>query len=89
MTSYQGPAVAIVGGDEIPVTADLALHADHPLKAWGGMLEADPSTDWADANPGTLRLPDGREGQFMAPPLAPGSGTFEIRGTGPAPFGDS
>ncbi|MCX5401014.1 hypothetical protein [Streptomyces sp. NBC_00102] len=88
MTTYQGPASALIGCDEIPVTADLAVHVDRDSRSWGGHLEADPSVEWFDDGPATLRLPDGREGEFIATSGEAGSGTVEIRGSGPAPFGD-
>lgn len=88
MTTYQGPAVALIGCDEIPVTANLAIHADHSSRSWGGSLEADPSVDWFDDGPATLRLPDGREGEFIATSGGLGSSSVEIQGSGPAPFGE-
>lgn len=89
MTTYQGPAVALIGCDEIPVTADLATHVDGGLQSWDGSLKADPSVDWFDDGPATLRLPDGREGEFIATSGTVGSGSVEIQGSGPAPFGDN
>lgn len=88
MTTYQGPAVALIGCDEISVTADLASRVDGGLRSWDGSLEADPSVDWFDDGPATLRLPDGREGEFIATAGTAGSGNVEIQGSGPAPFGD-
>ncbi|MFF7361266.1 hypothetical protein [Streptomyces sp. NPDC008125] len=88
MTTYQGPAVAFIGCDEIPVTADLAVQVGRGLRSWAGSLEADPSVDWYDDGPATLRLPDGREGEFVATSGDAGSGSVEIRGSGPAPFGE-
>lgn len=88
MTTYQGPAVALIGCDEVPVTADLAIHVNRGLRSWGGSLEADPAVDWFDDGPATLRLPGRREGEFIAVSGEAGSGNVQIQGSGPAPFGD-
>ncbi|WP_344384677.1 hypothetical protein [Streptomyces thermolineatus] len=53
---------------------------------WAGSitLVGDEDVDLFDADPGILRLPDGREGEFMA---TGGSRESGCSGLGPAPFG--
>lgn len=79
----------------VKVTASLVLRAD-PVdvagpeyredSTWAGSLTSvgDSGVDLFDAAPGILRMPDGRESEFMAT----GGPPYEVRcsGIGPAPF---
>lgn len=93
---YAGPAVVVMpDGREVAVTASLVLRYD-PLRSdnrksdrdstWAGSITlADPEShvDLFDADPGVLRLPDGRESEFMA---TSGDTEVGVAGLGPAPF---
>ncbi len=82
----------LVGGREHHANAALSIHTQSGLKSWDGTLESDPSIDWfdaPDADEARLRMPDGREGHFLATAGSFGSGQVEIQGSGPAPFGES
>ncbi|MYU24653.1 hypothetical protein [Streptomyces sp. SID8352] len=93
---YVGPAVVIFpDGREAPVDVSLVLRYDPSRtdnresdrdSTWaGGITLADEVTDvdLFDAAPGILRLPDGRESEFMATSGPRKSG---CSGLGPAPF---
>ncbi|MFJ1704891.1 hypothetical protein [Kitasatospora sp. NPDC088346] len=98
MSSYHGTATVIASGVAISVEAD--LHADHPadgLASWRGTLRADPKTSgraapdtdfWQVAGNrwGKLRLPEGREGDFVTTCHAAGALQMEIKGNGSEPF---
>jgi hypothetical protein len=93
---YAGPAIVVLpNGREVAVTASLVLRFD-PNRSdnreydrgstWAGSVSlADPSSDvdLFDAAPGILRMPDGRESEFMA---TGGSLEVGVAGLGPAPF---
>ena len=94
---YVGPAIVVFpDGREVPVTVSLVLRFDPSRtdnresdrdSTWAGSITlADDSSDadLFDAAPGVLRMPDGRESEFMAtsgPPRESG-----CSGLGPAPF---
>ncbi|MCX5427933.1 hypothetical protein OHU11_09630 [Streptomyces sp. NBC_00257] len=93
---YVGPAVVFFpDGREVPVTASLVLRFDPNRtdnresdrnSTWAGSvtLTADvQGVDLWDAAPGILRLPGGRESEFMATGGPRESG---CSGLGPAPF---
>jgi len=99
MSSYQGPATVLLGKEEFTATADLELSVEKShfiggkpydtLIRWDGTLDAAPHIDWISAplaREATLRMPDGREGKFVATAGVHGSGHVEICGIGPAPF---
>ncbi|MEV7034652.1 DUF4873 domain-containing protein [Streptomyces sp. NPDC093272] len=94
--AYRGPAVVVLGDVEHHALVDLSIHRDSEwgrisLQSWDGVVDAAPEIDWfnsPEADEVTLRMPDGREGRFVATAGALGSGQVEICGTGPAPFGD-
>jgi hypothetical protein len=93
---YVGPATVLFpDGREVAVTASLVLRFD-PRRTdnresdrdstWAGSVTlADPSSDidLFDAAPGILRMPDGRESEFMA---TGGRTEVGVAGLGPAPF---
>ncbi|WP_158711198.1 hypothetical protein [Streptomyces sp. NRRL S-1824] len=96
---YVGPAVVVFpDGREAPVTASLVLRFDPNRtdnresdrnSTWAGSvtLTADvQDVDLWDAAPGILRLPSGRESEFMATGGRRESG---CSGIGPAPFVDA
>lgn len=82
-------------GREAPVTASLVLRFDPSRtdnresdrdSTWAGSItltEEGSDVDLFDAAPGVLRLPDGRESEFMATGGPRESG---CSGLGPAPF---
>lgn len=93
---YVGPAtVTLPDGREVSVAASLVLRYDPSRtdnresdrdSTWAGSVTlADPSSDvdLFDAAPGVLRMPDGRESEFMA---TSGIGEVGLAGLGPAPF---
>jgi hypothetical protein len=93
---YVGPATVVLpGGREVPVTASLVLRFDPNRtddresdrdSTWAGSVTlSDPSgdVDLFDAAPGILRMPDGRESEFMA---TSGRSEVGVAGLGPAPF---
>ena len=95
---YVGPAIDVFpDGSEVPVTASLVLRLDPATvenfsydrhSTWAGsvtLVDRDQDVDLFDAEPGILRMPDGREGEFMAT----GGPRWECgcSGLGPAPFG--
>jgi hypothetical protein len=96
---YVGPAVVVFpDGREVPVNASLVLRFD-PSRSdnregdrhstWAGsvtLVGADDGVDLFDAAPGVLRMPDGRESEFMATGGPRESG---CSGLGPAPFVDA
>ena len=93
---YVGPAVVVFpDGRKVPVNASLVLRYD-PSRSdnresdrdstWAGSItlsEETSDTDLFDAAPGLLRLPNGREGAFVATSGPRESG---CSGLGPAPF---
>ncbi|HCA86977.1 MAG TPA: hypothetical protein DEQ61_16710 [Streptomyces sp.] len=96
--TYRGAAVVLVDGAEHSAEVDLSIHVERngnggvTLKSWGGHLESSPAIDWFDSPPAgeaVIRMPDGREGRFLATAGAIGSGRVEIQGSGPAPFGNA
>lgn len=97
MSSYHGTATVISGGLAISVEAD--LHAEHPaegLSSWRGTIQADPGAESTDQDTdfwtmtgtrwGKLRLPNGREGDFLAIGHSAGALSMEIKGSGTEPF---
>lgn len=93
---YAGPAVVVLpDGREVAVTASLVLRFDPSRtdnreydrnSTWAGSVTpSDPSSgvDLFDAAPGVLRMPDGRESEFMA---TGGRTEVGVVGLGPAPF---
>lgn len=95
--TYQGPAVVLINGSEYPAVVDLEISVERNdytvvRKSWDGTIDSDPSIGWFTSptdGTATLRMPDGREGRFIATAGSLGSGLVEISGTGPAPFGDA
>lgn len=96
---YVGPATVVFpNGREAPVTASLVLRYD-PTRTdnresdrnstWAGsvtLLDEATDVDLFDADPGILRLPNGRESEFMA---TGGQRESGCSGLGPAPFVDA
>ncbi|GGV17798.1 hypothetical protein GCM10010275_69360 [Streptomyces litmocidini] len=91
---YEGPAIVLMDGTEVPVLASLVITIDPStvedfthdrMNAWAGSLQTDADVDLFDAAPGILRLPDGAEGEFMA--TSGPANHVGISGLGPAPFG--
>lgn len=93
---YVGPAtVVFADGREASVTASLVLRYDPSRtdnrqsdqdSTWAGSVTLADETsdiDLGDAFPGVLRMPDGRESEFMATGGVRESG---CSGLGPAPF---
>lgn len=93
---YVGPAVVVFpDGREVAVTASLVLRYDPSRtgnreydrdSTWAGSLtlaSESADVDLFDAAPGILRMPDGRESEFMATSGGRESG---CSGLGPAPF---
>ncbi|TXS44932.1 hypothetical protein EAO72_07880 [Streptomyces sp. or43] len=93
-----GPAtVAFPDGCEVPVTVSLVLRYDPSRtdnresdrdSTWAGsvtLVDESSDVDLFDAAPGVLRMPDGRESEFMA---TGGPRTSGCSGLGPAPFVD-
>ncbi|MFD4901795.1 hypothetical protein [Streptomyces sp. NPDC058411] len=96
---YVGPAVIVLpDGREAAVTASLVLRFDPSRddnresdrdSTWAGsvtLLDEAADVDLFDADPGILRLPNGRESEFMATGGRRESG---CSGFGPAPFVDA
>lgn len=96
---YTGPATVVFpDGREVAVTVSLVLRLDPDSvenfsydrhSTWAGSITLaaeEHGVDLFDAAPGILRMPDGREGEFMA---TGGSTQSGCSGLGPAPFGDS
>lgn len=96
---YVGPAVVVFpDGREAPVAASLVLRYDPNRddnresdrdSTWAGsvmLAEGVAEVDLFDAAPGILRMPDGRESEFMATGGPRESG---CSGLGPAPFVDA
>lgn len=94
-----GPATVVFeDGSEAPVTASLVLRYDPSRddnresdrnSTWAGsvtLAEEVADVDLWDAAPGILRLPNGRESEFMATGGPRESG---CSGIGPAPFVDA
>jgi hypothetical protein len=92
MTTYNGPATLLFDGAEYPVRAGLRYDASGRLPSWDGSITAQPDKPvdmWAIGNAGgsqRLRLPDGREGEFMVARFDMGGDALQIKGSGPAPF---
>ncbi|WP_189106225.1 hypothetical protein [Streptomyces camponoticapitis] len=102
MTTYQGEATVIVNAVEYEVTADLRVETEHVgfiaggmrqtvegLRSWGGTLTVQgPDAAWSisDADMARLRLPDGREGEFLVSAGDFSTGPLVITGSGAAPF---
>ncbi|MBZ6171213.1 hypothetical protein KVH24_03955 [Streptomyces olivaceus] len=97
---YVGPATVVFpDGREVSVTASLVLRLDPSTvenfsydrhSTWAGsitLMQDEDGVDLFDAAPGILRMPDGREGEFMAT----GGSADEngCSGLGPAPFESS
>jgi hypothetical protein len=95
--TYQGPAVVLIDGAEYPAEVDLEISVERNdyavvRKSWDGTVDSDPAIGWFSsptAREAKLRMPDGREGRFLATAGTLGSGRVEIQGTGPAPFGNA
>lgn len=93
---YVGPATVVFpGGREVSVTASLVLRLA-PSKVenfsydrhstWAGtitLVHDEDGVDLFDAAPGILRMPDGRESEFMA--TGGGAGESGCSGLGPLP----
>ena len=70
MIAYKGRAVVIAEGkNEVAVTANLRQHRNGLRTHWGGTLTPTPDglQQVRNLTGGTLRLPDGREAQFLRP----------------------
>ncbi|MYX14361.1 hypothetical protein GTY67_13240 [Streptomyces sp. SID8374] len=93
---YVGPATVVFqDGSEVPVTASLVLRHDPSRddnresdrdSTWTGsvtLVDESSDVDLSDAFPGVLRLPNGRQSEFMATGGRRESG---CSGIGPAPF---
>lgn len=82
--SYRGTATVIVGSVETPVIADLMVERS----GWIGVLDADPWDDfWSfTRGGGTLRLPDGREGDLVPGGTTFGTARVAVTGCGAPPF---
>ena len=92
---YQGPAILVAEGREIPVTAKLWTYIederthveDSPLYGWRGILEGEDAFQGRFALSTAVRLPDGREGTVYG---MSGDGAspnrIEIRGSGAPPW---
>ena len=91
-----GPAVVVFpDGSEAPVTVSLVLRYDPSRddnresdrdSTWAGsitLVDEATDVDLGDAFPGVLRMPSGRESEFMATSGPRESG---CSGIGPAPF---
>ncbi|WP_330480032.1 hypothetical protein [Streptomyces sp. NBC_00724] len=80
------PALAslVLRLDLDPATVPDFSYDRHSTWAGSVTLVGDDDVDLFDAAPGVLRLPDGREGAFMATGGPRESG---CSGPGPAPFG--
>ncbi|WP_086765391.1 DUF4873 domain-containing protein [Streptomyces bobili] len=90
MTTYDGPATAIVRDAEYPVTADLAITTDGGLQEWHGTITAESEeAAWAifNDNDTKLRIDDHRSGNFIAGTFNADTAELRIQGSGPAPFG--
>ncbi len=92
-STYEGPAVVLAGGREIAVHAELTAEAPgHGRTGWQGTLRAEePGEDFGsmhESHSGSLRLYDGREGEFVVTRLVQGYGraTMRINGSGSIPF---
>lgn len=94
---YVGPATVVFpDGREVSVTASLVLRLDPSTvenfsydrhSTWAGsitLVQDEDGVDLFDAAPGILRMPDGRESEFMA--TGGSSGENGCSGLGPAPF---
>ncbi|WP_255951556.1 DUF4873 domain-containing protein [Streptomyces odontomachi] len=89
MTTYDGPATAIVSGTEYPVTASLTVTTDGSLKEWHGTITArDEAAAWEIYNDDhtKLRIGDHREGVFLAGTFNADTAELRVQGSGPAPF---
>lgn len=91
--SYNEDAVIVAGDVEIPVRAQLKKrYTRERQESWSGTLFVeDASVDLYplhESDDLVLRLPDGREGRFMADwTIVDGvAGPITIRGSGRAPF---
>ncbi|MEX3206054.1 hypothetical protein [Streptomyces acidiscabies] len=91
MTRYEGPATALAGGIEYPVTAELAISTDGGLKEWSGTITAEgEEAAWAifnENNTTLLRIGDARSGVFITGTFNADTAELRIQGSGPAPFG--
>lgn len=70
MSAYNGRAVIVAEGDaDAAVTANLSRHRNGLRTGWGGTLTPTPDglQQLLNLTEGTLRLPDGREAQFLRP----------------------
>ena len=71
MSAYNGRAAIITDdGTEVPVTANLSTRRNGLFTDWGGRLtptSADGLQRVKTQSEGRLRLPDGREAQFLRP----------------------
>lgn len=101
--NYYGPATLVAADLAASVVADLRIEygtfemlndsghvtRERGRKEWLGSLQCDADGSlWATLNASPkLRLPDGREGTFVASTMS-SDGHIEIQGTGPAPFWD-
>jgi hypothetical protein len=88
---YEGSATIVLDGAEIPVDATMSVHGTAALPSWGGVLRADPDAAdlWAvhEAEQPVVRLPNGREGNFLLRADANlTTGMLTISGSGNPPF---
>jgi len=70
MSAYKGRAMIVAGGEaETAVTANLSRHINGLRTGWSGTLTPTPDglQQLLNLTEGTLRLPDGREAQFLRP----------------------
>ncbi|MEU9067302.1 hypothetical protein AB0D60_10440 [Streptomyces sp. NPDC048306] len=94
---YVGPATVVFpDGKEVSVIASLVLRLDPSTvenfsydrhSTWAGsitLVRDEEGVDLFDAAPGILRMPDGRESEFMA--TGGSAGESGCSGLGPAPF---
>jgi hypothetical protein len=89
--SYEGPATVILDdGSEIAVSAEIRILTMDSLAAWRGRVLA-KGTDLSAvmrSSSGTLVLPNGRDGTFIADRFDPRQpDRMSIRGSGPPPYG--
>ena len=89
--SYEGPATVILDdGSEFAVSAVIRIHSMDSLAAWWGRVRAKGAdlSPLMTASAGTLVLPNGHDGTFVADRFDPGMpDQMSIRGSGPPPYG--
>ncbi len=89
--SYEGPATVILDdGTELAVNAEIRIHSMYSLAAWRGRVRSKDGdlSPLVKASAGTLVLPNGHDGTFVADRFDPGQpDRMSIRGNGPPPYG--